>query len=308
MKKAINHNVLLIICISCMLASKSVIAQQNVQYTQYMYDGSLINPAYVGADEALSMTLVHRDQWNGLDGAPQSQTFSAHTLFKKKQFGTGIIIHRESIGIHQSFNAGANFAYHLPTGRYSYLSFGMQAAAFSRQSDYQAVQGTTMDPSAINGDYKETFFDASFGLYFRSKKFHMGYSASEILPRDYILGDTLAVNSDNFSHLVFTKLILPLSRSVDLTPSVLLKYYAGTPLSYDLNLNTTIHEVISLGVSYRKDESVDFLVRLNITPQFQVGYAYDNPIGSVADFAKASNELMLRYLFKFKYDKVVSPR
>ncbi|MEQ9167105.1 MAG: type IX secretion system membrane protein PorP/SprF, partial [Fulvivirga sp.] len=124
----------------------------------------------------------------------------------------------------------------------------------------------------------------------------------------YALGDTLNVNSDNFNHLVFTKLILPLSRSVDLTPSVLLKYYAGAPLSYDINLNTTIHEVVSFGVSYRKDESVDFLVRLNITPQFQVGYAYDNPIGTVAEFARASNELMLRYLFKFKYDKVVSPR
>ncbi|MEQ8244230.1 type IX secretion system membrane protein PorP/SprF [Fulvivirga sp.] len=308
MKKAVSHIAIVVICICCVLASKSAMAQQNVQYTQYMYDGSLINPAYVGADEALSMTLVHRDQWNGLDGAPQSQTFSAHTLFKKKQFGTGIIIHRESIGIHQRFNAGANFAYHLPTGKYSYLSFGMQAAAFNRRSDYLAVQGNTADPSAANGDFNETYFDASFGLYFRSRKFHMGYSASEILPRNYALGDTLNVNSDNFNHLVFTKLILPLSKSVDLTPSVLLKYYSGAPLSYDINLNTTIHEVVSFGVSYRKDESVDFLVRLNITPQFQVGYAYDNPIGTVAEFARASNELMLRYLFKFKYDKVVSPR
>lgn len=308
MKKAVSHITIIVICICCVLTGKPALAQQNVQYTQYMYDGSLINPAYVGADEALSMTLVHRDQWNGLDGAPQSQTLSAHTLFKKKQFGTGIIIHRESIGIHQNFNAGLNLAYHLPTGRKSYLSFGLQAKAINRQSDYQAVQGTINDPTASIGAYNETYFDGSFGFYFRSEKFHMGYSAYDILPREYALGDTLNVSSDNFNHLVFTKLILPLSRSVDLVPSVLLKYYSGAPLSYDVNLNTTIHEVISLGVSYRKDESVDFLVRLNITPQFQVGYAYDNPIGSVAEFARASNELMLRYLFKFKYDKVVSPR
>ena len=304
-----RSHITLIICFCGLLASsQALMAQQNVQYTQYMYDGSLINPAYVGADEALSLTLVHRDQWNGLEGAPQSQTFSGHTLFKKKQFGTGIIIHRESIGIHQSLNAGANFAYHLPTGRKSYLSFGMQAGVFNRQSDYQQVQGTTNDPSASNNSYNETFFDASFGLYFRSENFHMGYSASEILPRDYVLGDTLNVNSDNFSHLVFSKLIIPISRSVELNPSVLVKYYAGTPLSYDINLSTTIQQVISFGVSYRKDESVDLLLRLNLTPQLQVGYAYDNPIGSVADFAKASNELMLRYLFKFKNSNVVSPR
>ncbi len=303
-----GHITLIITLCGLLVCSHSLMAQQNVQYTQYMYDGSLINPAYVGADEALSLTLVHRDQWNGIDGAPESQTFSGHTLFKKKQFGTGIIIHRESIGIHKNLNAAANFAYHLPTGKNSYLSFGMQAGVFNRQSDYQAVQGNINDPSASINAYNETYFDASFGLYFRSKKFHMGYSASEILPRDYILGDTLNVNSDNFSHLVFSKLIIPISRNVDLTPSFLVKYYAGTPLSYDINLNTTIQQVISFGVSYRKDESVDFLVRLNLTPQFQIGYAYDNPIGSVADFAKASNELMLRYLFKFKNSNVVSPR
>lgn len=288
--------------------AQSLNAQQNVQYTQYMYDGSLINPAYVGADEALSLTLVHRDQWNGIDGAPQSQTFSGHTLFKKKQFGTGIIIHRESIGIHQNFNAGMNFAYHLPTGRTSFLSFGMQAGVFNRQSDYQSVQGTIFDPSAAVGDYNETFFDASFGLYFRSKNLHVGYSTSEILPRNYVLGDTLNVSSDNFNHLIFSKLIIPISRNVELNPSFLVKYFTDTPLSYDLNLSATIQQVVSFGVSYRKDESIDLLLRFNLTPQLQVGYAYDNPIGSVAEFAKASNELMLRYLFKFKASNVASPR
>lgn len=303
-----RSHIMLICCGLLSLVAGQLMAQQNVQYTQYMYDGSLINPAYVGADEALSLTLVHRDQWNGIDGAPQSQTFSAHTLFKKKQFGTGIIIHRESIGIHQNFNAGLNLAYHLPTGRKSFLSFGLQAEAVNRQSDYQAVQGSINDPSASIGAYNETYFDGSFGLYFRSERFHAGYSASDILPREYVLGDTLNVNSDSFNHLVFSKLIIPLGRNSELTPSVLVKYFAGTPLSYDLNLSTTIQQVISFGVSYRKDESIDLLLRLNLTPQLQIGYAYDNPIGEVAEFAKASNELMIRYLFKFKNSNVVSPR
>ena len=103
-------------------------------------------------------------------------------------------------------------------------------------------------------------------------------------------------------------MIIPLSRNVELNPSFLIKYFSGTPLSYDLNLSTTIQQVISFGVSYRKDESIDLLLRFNLTPQLQVGYAYDNPIGSVAAFAKTSNELMLRYLFKFKNSNVVSPR
>jgi len=290
------------------IGSHSLLAQQRLQYTQYMYDGSLINPAYVGADEALSMTLIHRDQWTGTDGSPQSQTFSTHALFKQKQLGTGIILHRETIGIHERLNASASFAYHLPTGRTSFLSFGLQAGVFNRQSDYLSVQGNNIDPLVANGDFEETYFDASFGLYFRSEKFHMGYSATEILPREYNLSDTLSINAKDFGHLLFSKLNLRLSPSIELTPSFLIKYYSDIPLSYDVNLNTTVKEVISFGVSYRREESIDFLLRLNITPQLQIGYAYDNPIGSVAEFARASNELMVRYLFKFKKNNVVSPR
>jgi len=294
--------------LAMLVASQSIKAQQRLQYTQYMYDGSLINPAYVGADEALSMTLVHRDQWNGVDGAPQSQTFSTHGLFKKKQLGTGIILHRETIGIHENLNAAANFAYHLPTGRSSFLSFGIQAGVFNRQSDYLAVQGNAIDPLAASDDFAETYFDASFGFYFRSEKFHMGYSASEILPREFKLSDTLSVNAKNFGHLVFSKLDIPLGLNAKLTPSFLIKYYSDLPLSYDINLNTTFREVITFGVSYRKEESIDFMLQLNITPQLRIGYAYDNPIGSVSEFARASNELMIRYLFKFKKSNVVSPR
>lgn len=289
------------------LAQKSN-AQQNVQFTQYMYDGSLINPAYVGADEALSLTFVHRDQWSGVEGAPQSQTFSAHTLFKKQQFGLGLIAHHETIGIHRALNAGLNYAYHLPVGREKYLSFGLQTGIFNRRSDYQAVQNGTTDPSVGNNFLNDTEFDMGLGILYRSEKFQMGYSVPEVFSRKIMLTDTSEIDLGKVNHLLFTRFQFPVSSTFTIQPGFLLKYLAGVPLSYDVNLSATYREVLSAGVSYRKNESIDFLLRLHVTPQFQLGYAYDYPIGDIGQIARASNEILVRYVFKYNYSKVISPR
>ncbi|GAB3337704.1 type IX secretion system membrane protein PorP/SprF [Marivirga atlantica] len=294
-----------------LIASLSVqysYGQQGNQFTQYMYDQSIINPAYVGADEALSLNLIHRDQWSGIDGAPQSQTLSAHSLFKRKKFGTGLLLHRETIGIHTQLDAAANFAYHLKTGVNSFLSFGIKAGITNRQSDYQSLERGTPDNVASFNNLNETYLDAGLGLFFRNRNLQIGYAVPQLLPPVYELGDTIKVNPTNLNHLLFTKYSFDLNESFKLIPSILLKYYKGTPFSYDLNINTTYYDIISAGVSYRKDESIDLLLKLHITPQLQIGYAYDIPIGEVGAITRSSSEIMLRYLFKFKYAKVVSPR
>ena len=284
-------------------------AQQRVQYTQYMFDGSIINPAFAGAEEALSLTFIYRNQWSGVEGAPQSQTLSAHTLFKEKQVGVGLIINNDKIGVHKTLNIGTNYAYHLNLNNDKVLSFGLQAGLNNRRADYASLAAqANNDPSISNATVAETYFDLGVGLYLRTPKFHLGYSIPEIIPNDLKLNDSTTTELSDLNQFIFSKLIIDVSPQIRLTPSILLKYLNGVPLSYDLNLNATFRKVITGGISYRKAESIDFIMRLQVTPQFQFGYSYDYPIGDISNLSNASHEIMARYLFKFNQANVASPR
>lgn len=304
-----NRLILTISMIVILSVLSEVSAQQRVQYTQYMFDGSIINPAYAGADEALSMTFIYRNQWTGVEGAPQSQTMSAHTLFKDKQVGVGLIFNNDQIGVHKMMNIGSNYAYHLKLSDKKVLSFGLKAGVNNQRADYASLSAqANNDPSISNATISETYFDLGAGLYFRSERFHLGYSIPEIIPKEINLNDSTTTQLSDLNQFVFSKLMIDLSQQVSLTPSFLLKYLNGVPLSYDINLNVTYREVITTGVSYRKRESFDFILRLQVTPQFQFGYAYDYPIENVSNLSNASHEIMARYLFKFKQANVASPR
>ncbi len=291
-----------------LLRPNNLYAQQKVQYTQYMYDASVINPAYVGADEALSLTFINRNQWTGINGAPTTQTLSAHTLFREKKLGAGIVVHREKIGVHSNFNIATNYAYHLPVGNNKTLSFGLQAGIHTRNSDYGSLTTGTTDPGLRNIPVSETYLDLGFGFYYRSPKLHIGYSIPEIIPNQVSIDENYSSGFQEINHFLFMQYNLTLSPIIDLQPGFLIKYINGLPLSYDLNLIATFKEVVSIGASYRKQESIDFLLRLQVTPQLQFGYAYDYAIGNLSGISNGSHELMARYIFKFKHSNIDSPR
>src|SRR6478736_4445164 len=115
------------VLVLCLVITSPGWSQQNVQFTQYMFNGLVINPAYAGADEALSLTFVHRSQWTGMDNAPATQTLAAHTAIKEKKIGVGLILINDRIGVHKNFSALNSYAYHIRVGKQSYLSMGLQA-------------------------------------------------------------------------------------------------------------------------------------------------------------------------------------
>jgi type IX secretion system PorP/SprF family membrane protein len=284
------------------------VAQQKVQFSQYMFNNLVINPAYAGADEALSLTFIHRAQWSGIDNAPTTQTLTGHTLFRKKHFGLGATIVNDQYGVHKNLSALTNYAYHLQTGKHSFLSLGVQAGIYNTRSDYASLIGGVTNDPRLYANISETFFDFGAGVYYRSPRLHVGLSAPQLLPETINLADTLSVRLSRTNYFLFSKYRITQNESLEYEPSILLKYFPGLPLSYDVNINMIYRKVLTLGLSYRKQESVDFLLKAQITPQFQVGYAYDHAIGSVARLSNGSHELMVQYLFKFVETKVASPR
>ena len=284
-------------------------AQQKVQFTQYMFNGLVINPAYAGADEALSLTFIQRKQWANIENSPSTQTLSAHTLFKRKHLGLGFTLLHDKIGVHRNLSALTNIAYHLRVGQESFLSLGLQAGVRSRKSNYAslAISGA-VDPRVNDASVSNTAFDFGMGIYYRSPRLHIGLSAPELLPEEFSINDTMAIRLNNMNLFLFSKYTIMVNEYFDLEPSLLLKYMKGIPISFDMNMNLVFRKVLSLGLSYRKNESLAFMLKGQLTPQLQFGYSYDHSVGEVSRASNGSHELMVNYVFRYVESKVVSPR
>lgn len=278
-----------------------------MQFTQYMFNGLVINPAYAGADEALSATLVQRKQWSGVEAAPVTHTLTAHSLFRQKHVGLGLTLVHDQVGVHKNLSLMTNYAYHVAINTNQYLSFGIAAGMHNRRSDYTSL-GMSGDPKLSGVPISYTVFDAGAGIYFRGPRLHAGLSVPELIPERVFISDSVTLKLSNTTMLMFTKYLFEINPDISLEPSLLLKHLNGVPLSYDVNFNVIMRKVLTLGLGYRKRESVDFLMKAKATRQLQIGYSFDYPVGSVSRFTNGSHELMVQYVFRYVQDKMATPR
>ena len=283
-------------------------AQQRPQFTQYMFNNLVINPAYAGVDEALSLTFIHRSQWTGIENSPSTQTFSGHTQFADIHTGMGLTVMNDRIGVHRNLNALINYAHHVKTYDKCFLSMGLQAGIHSQKADFLSLAGSTYDPTLLNASVSYTSLDFGAGLYFRSPALHAGLSATNLIPETVYLNDSISLHIRNANIFGFLKYKIRVNESIEAEPSVLLKHLAGVPVSYDMNMNLIWRKVLTTGISYRKKESVALLLKAQMTRQLQFGYAFDYPIGVVTRVSNGSHEVVIHYLFKYVRKKVRSFR
>jgi type IX secretion system PorP/SprF family membrane protein len=282
------------------------LAQQGPQYTQFMFNNLAINPAYAGAEEHPSITLVAREQWTHIENAPSTQSLAAQALVAKR-VGLGLVLVRDQIGIHKNTNAVGSYAYHLRAGKKAFVSMGLQAGISTFKSDYPSLAGNTNDPLLTNY-FKQTKLSLGAGIYFRSPRFDAGVSFPGLLSNKLQVNDTSTVNFRNANMTGYLRYRLPLGTNFVFQPSVLLKYFPGVPTSFDTNWMIVYKQAISAGVSYRKNESLDLVVKLQLTTKLDAGYSYDYPVGDGNILNSASHELMLHYVFRRNTTNIASPR
>jgi type IX secretion system PorP/SprF family membrane protein len=283
--------------------------QQVPLYSQYMFNGLVINPAYAGSHESLSMTALYRKQWIGIDGAPTTQTFSAHAPLKNQKIALGLNLLNDYIGVTHQYGFDGIYAYRIQFQNGGKLSFGLQAGAGRFVSDYSSLaKKDPNDPSFQTNQSTSFVMNFGTGAYYYSKKFYAGLSVPKLLNQG--IGSNSTTFTGGSQRIIFftTGYVINLNPDLKLKPSTLFKYTAGVPLQVDLNCNLLIKEVLWVGLSYRSFTSLNFITQIQLTDQMTLGYAYDNSIGNSRGVLGGSHEFVLTYNFNFFGSKVVSPR
>ncbi len=291
-------------------------AQQDAQYTQYMYNTVSVNPAYAGSRGVLSVTGLHRSQWIGLDGAPNTQTLNVHSPITGR-VGLGLSIVNDEIGngTNQDTYFDGVFSYTIPTSNTGKLSFGIKAGGHLLNIDFNKLVNYNNEANAIAGNGIDKRFAPNFGagIYYHTDTFYVGLSVPNFLKTEHFddaasAGSFLAEERLNFYFI--TGYVFDINPGLKLKPAALAKAVSGAPLQIDISANALVNERFTLGVAYRWDAALSALFAFQITDQLMLGLAYDREITELGNtsFNDGSFEIMLRYEFLTRYKKVITPR
>ena len=285
-------------------------AQQDAQYTQYMYNTVSVNPAYAGSRGHMSIAALHRSQWIGLDGAPQTQTLNLHSPIGYRGVGMGFSIVNDKIGPTSETNFDIDFSYTIYTSTEGRLSFGLKASAhlldirFSELNQYAPDQTLEQD---IDNRFSPNF---GAGIYYHTNNFYAGLSVPRFLQTSHFDQSSLSTAKEQMNFYLITGYVWNLNEFLKFKPTLLSKVVQGAPLQVDLSANFMLNDKFILGAAYRWDAAVSGMVGFNISENILIGMAYDREtteLGNAA-FNDGSFEVILRYDFIKTKGNLKSPR
>ncbi|MEI7420847.1 MAG: type IX secretion system membrane protein PorP/SprF [Prolixibacteraceae bacterium] len=290
-------------------------AQQDPMYSQYVFNGLLINPAYAGSREVLNATALYRNQWVNIPGAPKTGAFSIDSPVKNQKVGLGLNVVFDKIGVTNHSGISGIYGYKVYFSPQSVLSFGLQAGIGffnSTNTEVRYTNDNNIDP-AFQEDYHRVLPNFGFGTYFHSDRFYAGLSVMDILGKaiENRIYPNMAndLNINVVTHFFINSgYLFDLSRDIHFQPSVLVKYVSGAPIEGDFNAVFSIYDLLAFGVSYRSFASVDFLMQVKVSKQLSLGYSYEYSTNELSNFTSGSHEIVLRYQFDFSKGKIVTPR
>lgn len=306
--------------------SKATIAQQDPQYSMYMFNGLYHNPAYAGSKDALDVSGLYRNQWTGSfdGGAPQSATLAIHSPLAKKQYSLGVMVGYDHIGYTDTYSMLGMFAYRIPIKNVK-ISLGLQGGFYNFSDNKN--NSVLLDPNDRILNVGDVVFAPNFGagVYVHSKRFYAGVSMPHILQSNILDKYHVAGNDETFSKLyrhLFATAGVVIGRedaTVKFKPSFLIKWVTGVPKSvpdFDLNFSALFVDRFWLGVSARTGGNISGpyisdvvgIFEVLITQQLRAGYAYDYQTSTLNQISKGSHEFMVGYTFGFDKNRFVNVR
>lgn len=282
-------------------------AQQDSQYTQYMYNTVNVNPAYAGSRESLTMFILHRSQWVGLDGAPVTNNVSAHTPLGDSNFGIGLSFVNDRIGPVDENTISADLAYFIQVSSNYKLSVGLKGTANIFNLDVNKLNiYNASDPNFQNFN-SEFSPNIGAGAYLFSDRTYVGLSVPNFFETNRYNDNDVSVTKERMHFYLIAGHVFDLSQSIKFKPALLAKAVEGAPLQADITANFLIHEKLTLGAAYRWDSAISGLVGFQITPSLFAGYGYDMETSNLSNYNSGSHEIFLRFEI-FNNNRIADPR
>lgn len=293
----------------CSVITFSVSAQQDPQYTQYMYNTMAINPAYAGSTGSLEANLLHRSQWVGISGAPQTQSFSAHGPLQNEKIGLGLSVVNDKIGPSSELYVDGNFSYSIPLGYEKRLAFGLKAGMRMLNVDWSKGRYYDTNDVLLNQNIDNQIkIGLGAGVYYYTDKWYLGFSIPNFIENSYYDDVKESIDYDRLHYYLMGGYVFDLNPNLKFKPAFLVKAVSGAPLTGDVSANFMIYEKFVLGASYRTDDSVSGLAGFQISQSFFIGYAFDYTTSQLNKYNDGTHEIILRYQFNKNASKIKSPR
>ncbi|HOT13927.1 MAG TPA: type IX secretion system membrane protein PorP/SprF [Bacteroidales bacterium] len=300
--------------ISIIVFAANVNAQQDPLYAQYQFNGLVINPAYAGTHEVLSATLLYRNQWVNMPGAPKTFTFSADAPFRKNKVGLGMTVIADKIGITKRNALNGIYSYKIPMKKAT-LALGVQMGLSFFSSNYTDVNYDNRNRSTDNAfsqNTSNTYPNIGFGAYYFTDKYYIGASMpsfinSSLLEKYFSKPD--AYNFSQSNHMFITGgYVFDINSDLKIKPSALMVYVYGANPQVDINTTAWLFETLGLGVSYKSFDAVNAFTEIKVLPQLYFGYAFEYSLTNLRNYNSGTHEIMLRYDFDFAHPRVITPR
>ena len=282
-------------------------AQQDAQFTQYMYNTININPAYAGSRGVLSIFALHRTQWVGLDGAPVTNTVSVNTPLNANNLGLGVSLVNDKIGPTHENTLSADLSYTVPTSETFKLSFGIKATANLFDLDVSRLNPADDDPSLH--DYSNKFTpNIGAGVYLHSDKAYVGFSVPNFIESKRYDDNEVAIFKEKINYYLIAGYVFDLKNDIKFKPAVLTKIVAGAPLQVDVSANFMFMNKFVVGAAYRWSAALSAMVGFQVSEGLYIGYGYDHETTNLNHYNSGSHEIFLRYELFNNSNKIITPR
>ena len=311
---------LIILSLLLFAALPLLVAQQDEQFTQFMYHKLGFNPAYAGMQETPTFTALVRQQWLGLEGAPQSQLLTFNMPLTASGIGLGANVSRHSIGATERLTADISYCYRFNLGRGGRMGIGLSSSVRMLRINFDETESTQPrdgDPAA--GMQSKMVPNFGAGIYYSNQTFYVGFSAPRLLTNNIDFAEEGTVISREVPHYyLMGGILVRLGGKVQMQPQAILKYVEGAPFDADINLNFIFSETVYSGVSYRLGgssstgvgEAGSLLLGMQFSDRFMFGLSYDMTLSELRSYSSGSMEVVVRYGIggRSRGDEILSPR
>ena len=284
-------------------------AQQDPQYTQYMYNHSNINPAYAGSREGLNIFGLYRTQWVGLEGAPKTATLSVNTPLGDSGLGLGVNFVNDHLGVMDDNTLSVDLSYAIDLNYHYKLAFGLKGSANLLDVNYSKLHIYNPTDPVAEEDVKNEFTpNIGAGLFLYSDKAYIGLSVPTLLTRSRYDDNNVKTLRQKMHMYLTGGYVFDLNPNLKFKPATMIKMEQGSPLQVDLTANFMFVDKFTIGAAYRWDASVSGLVGFQVSEHLFIGYSYDAETSKLARYNSGSHEIFMRFTLFNSYKRITAPR